>query len=325
MSEDKSTKEFHPAETEVMVEEEAVDETVMEEETPKETMVFEAVKEEAQEEQPEEETSEEEIPEEEPDEPVKSAEDIKRIKRQKKRERKKKAKKIAGPALAILLVVAVSLVIFARSDFFTVDKIKVQGNDYYTNAQIKEICGAEKGMNIFSIHKRSMIKLLVSDPYILDAEIKRDLPDRLIIQIVESEERGSIYSDKNYYVIDSSGYVLRVSSEKPKDIPKITGFDVRSGKEGEALEVKEAKAFNETLSLINTSAKSTISYRKIKVKNGVCYAYVKKKLYIKGIPEDIEKCIKSGKLEAVLYDIYEKGVKHGRISVGSDDYCVFRP
>ncbi len=256
---------------------------------------------------------------------VKSREEKKREKRQKKRVRKRRVKKIAGPAIAILIVLAIGLVIFARSDFFLIDSIKVAGNDYYTKAQVKEICGAEKGVNIFSVHKKAMIKLLVNDPYIADAEIEKKLPSTLIIRIVESEERGAVFCDKNYYVMDSSGYVLRVTTEKPKEIPVITGFTVRRGEEGEALEIQEAKSFNNTLSLINASAKSTISYTSIKVKNNVCYAYIKKKLFIKGLPEDIEHCIKSGKMEAVLYDIYEKGIKHGRISVGKDDYCVFRP
>ena len=54
-------------------------------------------------------------------------------------------------------------------------------------------------------------------------------------------------------------------------------------------------------------------------------AYIYNHLIVRGTAANISECISSGKLEAVLYDLYERGIKNGMISVGDDQYCVFSP
>ncbi len=245
-------------------------------------------------------------------------------KRRKKRNRKKRRKKRLGLWILIIAAVIVLLVLFVRSSYFNIDEIQVRGNSYYTDEQIISMSGAQTGVNTFSAGLGNMEKLLCDDSYIASATIKRKLPDVIEITVRERTETAAVYYEKNYYVVDGSGYILKVTAERP-DVTRVTGLTVRNGEEGEALEVKESRMLTSTLDMLAEAMKGTVSFKKIKVSSTVLRAYIYKHLIVRGTAADISECIESGKLEAVLYDLYEKGIKNGMISVGDDQYCVFSP
>lgn len=245
-------------------------------------------------------------------------------KRRKKRNRKKRRKKRLGLWIITAIAVIVLLVLFGRSSYFNIDEIQVKGNNYYTDEQIISMSGAQTGVNTFSENLGNMEKLLCDDSYIASAEIKRKLPDVIEITVRERTETAAVYSEKNYYIVDGSGYILKVTAEKP-DVTRVTGLTVKNGKEGEALEVRESRMLTATLDMLTGAMQGTVSFKKIKVSNTVLRAYIYNHLIVRGAADNISECIASGKLEAVLYDLYEKGIKNGMISVGDDQYCVFSP
>lgn len=245
-------------------------------------------------------------------------------KRRKKRNRKKRRKKRLGLWLLIIIAVIVIAVLFGRSSYFNIDEIQVKGNNYYTEEQIISMAGAQTGVNTFSAGLGNMESLLCDDAYIASADIKRRLPNVIEITVRERTETAAVYSDKNYYIVDGSGYILKVTAERP-DVTRITGLTVKNGKEGEALEVKESRMLTETLDMLTKTMEGTVSFKKIKVSNTVLRAYIYNHLIVRGTADNISECIASGKLEAVLYDLYERGIKNGMISVGDEQYCVFSP
>ncbi len=245
-------------------------------------------------------------------------------KRRKKRNRKKRRKKRLGLWILIITAAAVLLVLFGRSSYFNIDEIQVKGNNYYTDEQIISMSGAQTGVNTFSAGFGNMEKLLCDDSYIASAKIRRKLPDVIEITVRERTETAAVYYEKNYYVVDGSGYILKVTAEKP-DVTRVTGLTVKNGEEGEALEVKESRMLTATLDMLTGAMQGTVSFKKIKVSNTVLRAYIYNHLIVRGTAGNISECIASGKLEAVLYDLYEKGIKNGMISVGDDQYCVFSP
>ena len=245
-------------------------------------------------------------------------------KRRKKRNRKKRRKKRLGLWILIIIAVIVLAVLFGRSSYFNIDEIQVKGNHYYTDEQIISMAGAQTGINTFSAGTGNMEKLLCDDSYIATADVKRKLPNVLEITIRERTETAAVYSEKNYYIVDGSGYILKVTAERP-DVTRVLGLTVKNGKEGEALEVKESRMLTETLDVLIETMKGTVSFKKIKVSNTVLRAYIYNHLIVRGTAANISECISSGKLEGVLYDLYERGIKNGMISVGDDQYCVFSP
>ena len=245
-------------------------------------------------------------------------------KRKKKRTKKKKRKK----RLLLWILIAIALIsglgFFAASSFFDVDNISVRGNSYYTGEQIIEIGGAVTGENIFRTDKRSIKRLLLDDPYIAQADISYELPSTVVIRVRERKETAACLYEKNYYVIDGKGFVLKVTADRP-GVTVLRDLTVKQGQEGTALEVKENRALNDMLKVLTKAGKSTVTFKKMKENNGVIRGYIYNNLIVRGTCEDICTCIESGKLEAVLYDLYEKNIKYGMISIGADQYCVFSP
>lgn len=247
-----------------------------------------------------------------------------RDKRIRKRNRKKKFKKRLLPTVLILILLAAGCFAFMKSPFFTVDNIKVSNNEYYTDEQVIELSKVKTKVNLFSVKRSSVEKLLIEDPYIKNAEVTYELPDTVCIKLVERVERAAVRSNKKYYVIDGFGSVLDVTAEKPS-VTRVIKLNVKSGEEGSPLEVKENAMFTKTLSMLNAAAKTTLRFTAVWVTDTSVKAYVYKNLYVRGTPEDIQETIESGKLEAVLYDLTEKGIKNGMVRVGKDQYCVFSP
>ena len=245
-------------------------------------------------------------------------------KRRKKRNRKKRRKKRLGLWILIIIAVIVLAVMFGRSSYFNIDEIQVKGNHYYTEEQIISMAGAQTGVNTFSAGTGNMEKLLCDDSYIATADVKRKLPNVIEITVRERTETAAVYYEKNYYIVDGSGYILKITAEKP-DVTRVLGLTVKNGKEGEALEVRESRMLTATLDMLTGAMQGTVSFKKIKVSNTVLRAYIYNHLIVRGSAGNISECIASGKLEAVLYDLYEKGIKNGMISVGDDQYCVFSP
>ncbi len=245
-------------------------------------------------------------------------------KRRKKRYRKKRRKKRMGLWILAIIVIIAAAVAFGRSPYFDIDEIQIKGNSYYTDEQIIQMADAKTGVNTFSAGLDNMRSLLCSDAYIASAEVKRKLPNVIEIAVRERVETAAVYYEKNYYVVDSSGYILRITADRP-DVTRIIGLTVKNGAEGEALEVKESSMLTAALDMLAESMKGTVSFKKIKISNTVVRAYVYNHLIVRGSAKNITECLASGKLEAVLYDLYEKGIKNGMISVGDEQYCVFSP
>ena len=155
-------------------------------------------------------------------------------KRRKKRNRKKRRKKRLGLWILIIIAVIVLAVLFGRSSYFNIDEIQVKGNHYYTDEQIISMAGAQTGINTFSAGTGNMEKLLCDDSYIATADVKRKLPNVLEITIRERTETAAVYSEKNYYIVDGSGYILKVTAERP-DVTRVLGLTVKNGKEGEGM------------------------------------------------------------------------------------------
>lgn len=253
-----------------------------------------------------------------------ASEDRSRDKRIRRRNRKKRMRKRLLPTLLILIAVAAGCFAFAKSAYFNVDSITVANNEYYTDEQIIKLSKVKKKVNIFSVKRSAVEKLLIADPYIKNAEVSYKLPGTVKIKVVERVERAAVRYDGKYYIIDGFGSVLAVKEDKP-DVTRVIKLTVEEGKEGEPLSVKENSMYTKTLNMLNAAGRSTVRFTAVWVIDTSVRAYVYKNMYVRGTPEDIQKCIESGKLEAVLYDLAEKGIRNGMVRIGKDEYCVFSP
>jgi len=108
--------------------------------------------------------------------------------------------------------------------YFSVQQIKVKGAEKIQGSQLLKIAGLRRGMSIWKTDLRSIEESLKSLSWVKRAVIRREFPDRVVIDLEERKAKAIIVLGKLYYV-DSGGYVFKgVEKGERVDFPLITGL-----------------------------------------------------------------------------------------------------
>ena len=242
-----------------------------------------------------------------------------------KHKRKKHRKKHPFIILFVFIGVLVVLYLFLSSSYFTVKKVTVKGNSYYTKDEVKSIADSKTGQNLFfGSGIGSMKERLKKEPYFKEISVKRKLPDCITIRVKERKQAAAIAYGKEYIVIDNSGTVLRKTDVMP-EIPLLTGLTVSKLETGEKVEAEEKDILNKTLKMLEVMKNGNLFFKKIDFSKMVVRAYIYDDLVVKGTPGEIKKVIDSGNLQKLISSLMEDDIKRGTISVGGDDYISFSP
>jgi|GEM_PF-518964 cell division protein FtsQ len=89
----------------------------------------------------------------------------------------------AAAAFSLLFVFVFDFLI--QSEYFRAEQITVKGNNRLSESEVLEQAQINMGMNILSINLAKAGKLLMSHPWIADAEVRRELPSGIHIRITE--------------------------------------------------------------------------------------------------------------------------------------------
>lgn len=244
----------------------------------------------------------------------------KRIK--KERVKKKRRKKYYSIRILIVILVCVLTYLILHSDAFLVKKIEVEKNDRFTVEEIKKLSGLEEGVNMFEIKKGDKIDRLEENPYIREAEIKRQMPDTLIVSLDQRTPVAVVKQKDKYVILDREGYVL----DKKEKLPHYTlldGVSATEAKPGTIVTVKEEKLYRQYMELLDKMIAADLYFREIDIEKNTVKLYVRKKLYCVGTKENIVEGLEDGNLKAVLYRLSKKDTKKGVLSVGDDKYYSF--
>ncbi|WP_455538503.1 cell division protein FtsQ/DivIB [Terrisporobacter sp.] len=121
----------------------------------------------------------------------------------------KKRKKVNTNKLMGILFFSLLLVLgtcfFLKSDFFYLNEIVINNNKYLTKEEINNLLNIEKNKNIFFYNLNNLQNKIKESPYIKNCEIKRKIPNKLIVNIEEKNIVGPIYNGRSYVYIDDDG------------------------------------------------------------------------------------------------------------------------
>ena len=116
---------------------------------------------------------------------------------------------------------------FARSAFFTVQRIDVVGNATVPAERIRELSGFRVGENIFSVTVSDSEQWLLIEPGVLQARVQRKLPHRVVITVQERQPVAVMLVGSSLIEIDGTGRVLsRYSVVGNVSLPLVTGVDL---------------------------------------------------------------------------------------------------
>ena len=128
---------------------------------------------------------------------------------------------------AITFVLIVIAVIFVMSITFRVDNIIVNGNQHYTSQEIINAIEIEQGDNLFFFDRFAAItRVFAKLPYVTEVSIERALPDKVIINVTESQAVAYLKLGNELWTMDEKCKILGKAAEGEEGtlIP-ITGFN----------------------------------------------------------------------------------------------------
>lgn len=119
----------------------------------------------------------------------------------------------------LIMAAIVAAVIFGVAIFFKVNTVEVQGNTIYSAEEIRSVSGIQKGDNLFTLNKEAAAgSIKASLPYVETVSIIRFLPDKIVIEVKESDATFAVTTDTNTtWLINSVGKALEQISDSAPD------------------------------------------------------------------------------------------------------------
>ena len=119
----------------------------------------------------------------------------------------------------LIMAAIVAAVIFGVAIFFKVNTVEVQGNAIYSAEEIRSASGIQKGDNLFTLNKEAAAgSIKASLPYVETVSIIRFLPDKIVIEVKESDATFAVTTDTNTtWHINSVGKALEQISDSAPD------------------------------------------------------------------------------------------------------------
>ncbi len=155
--------------------------------------------------------------------------------------------------LSVLLILAA--LVAGCIVFFRVEEITVTGSTTYSEQQIIDVSGVEMEDNLFLVQKvPTGRKILGALPYIKEVNIRRDLPNGLLITVNECIPVAALEGEgDSWWILDSSAKLLEQGDDTlAQPFMKITGLTALKPTEGDrvAVSVEETTKLDSLKSIL---------------------------------------------------------------------------
>lgn len=110
--------------------------------------------------------------------------------------------------------------------YFSAKKIEIVGNSRLETEYILKIAEISENMNILGLNISVARKRLMSHPWIEEVDIKRNIPDGIIITVKEHKPLA-IVDIGQYFLINSKGQLIKkLSQEAHLSLPIVNGLEL---------------------------------------------------------------------------------------------------
>lgn len=137
--------------------------------------------------------------------------------------KKRPGRKIRKGAL-FLIAFLIGLYMLLHSQLFCVELVDVTGNIIVSDEKIIELSEITAGERLYAVNIKDSEKKIGYYPYIDAVQVKRKLPNRIIIEIVERKPVGAVVTAGGYVQVSADGRLLSVSPTIGQyNLPVISG------------------------------------------------------------------------------------------------------
>ena len=238
-----------------------------------------------------------------------------------KKRRKSKSAAIYIPIAALLILF---LVILGTSVFLKIIVVEVNGAIKYKDSEIINASGIEIGNNMLFINADTVRqRILSSMPYINEASIEFNLPDRVVINVIESIPIAVIGYRGSVLVIDSTGRILDQVDTAPEGLIEVRGFTPAEARIGNALraDMSDESRFQrlrEVLAAIEReSMADDVSFVDVSNISYINFFYLGRITVILGDTDNLRN--KLGSLDEIIADYERSNPRYERYTINMRD------
>jgi cell division protein FtsQ len=132
---------------------------------------------------------------------------------------------------ALVLALLGGFYLVAESGVFSLRSVEFRGNTQLSRRDLMTLMGVEMGENLLKLPAREMAGYLEHSPWVRDAKLRKEYPDRLIVKVEESVPHALLRNSRGLFLLDEEGRVLeKLAGEPPAFLPVIV--DASGRKEG---------------------------------------------------------------------------------------------
>lgn len=226
---------------------------------------------------------------------------------------------ISGALSALLL----SSTLF--TPLFKVNEVSLNLNPFTAQEELLTLAQIEKGKTILPfLSEGQTIKRLKTHPYVLNADLKKQWPQKLKIEITYRQDRFAIPNAGFYIILDDELHVLRVD-KMFYDATVLEGLTFKEFKIGEKITVDQSRLLGRVVGLKQLMEISHVEFlSKLTYEDGNLIGYTKSGLKVSfGDLTNMETRFNSA---VEIYDnLKSKGIKTGMIDVSSDGLPIYKP
>lgn len=130
-----------------------------------------------------------------------------------------------GLLLTALGIVGIYLLL--HSQLFSVKTIDVNGNSIVPDEKIVELSEIVAGERLYAVNIKDSAKKIGYYPYVESVTVKRRLPNRIVIDIVERKPVGAVVTTNGYIQVSADGRLLSIAPTIGKyNLPVISGVQL---------------------------------------------------------------------------------------------------
>jgi len=177
-----------------------------------------------------------------------------------KRKHKKKVRRLV---LLVIIMISTLITLCFKLPYFNIATIDVIGNINVPKVEINKSSNIALGNNIFYTNFNDSKEEITKNPYILNVEFKKTLPNKVVIKV---EERVAVFYGKvnsTFYILDNKGILLEKRSDiKDMKLVNLIGFNYEKCEVGNIIVSEDGRKItiaNEITNLINDYRKTNSS------------------------------------------------------------------
>lgn len=166
-------------------------------------------------------------------------------------------------AVVIIFLVAGFGFLYLKTNY-TVTNVRVEGNEHYTDEQIKDmVVDGKYGDSTLYLYLKYRNKEIKDVPFIETMEVELESADTIRIHVYEKSIAGYVEFLGRYLYFDKDGVVVESSTEQISGIPYVTGLQFDHVILYEKLPVENEEIFRLILNITQLLTKYGISTDRI--------------------------------------------------------------